>query len=277
MGSRSAPKRREASAGLPDYGNPPVSEVACGIGFQPLKRFLMPYLGLYWTRIRRTFPTCEHANPYSPNPSGEPGWLDPVTGLPLPRAWFISSSKDRLIQLQGDCFFYNWRRLADDAIYPRYQRLLGEYRDLRNGFVDFLKEHEFPALSVMNTELTYVNHIPQEQGWSSPADLSKVFRDYCWTPDQGRFLPAPTHATWRMQFDMGNNNGTLSVSIVPGKRVKDQMPSLKMEISAKKRMSGQTVEETEGWFDDAHGWIVKGFEDLTQEKFQKSAWKKLDA
>ncbi|MGQ0547806.1 MAG: TIGR04255 family protein [Betaproteobacteria bacterium] len=261
---------------MPDYANPPVSEVACGISFEPLKRFLIPHIGLYWTRIRDAFPTCEHAVPYSPNPSGEPGWIDAASGLPLPRSWFIAPNKDRLVQLQGDCFFYNWRRLSDADVYPRYNKLIGEYRALLDSFLVFLEETRFPAPSVTTCELTYVNHIPQEHGWTSPADLSKVFKDYCWAQKNGRYLPSPKHATWRVRFDMPDDHGNLTVNVVPAKRVKDEMPTLKLEITAKTKMAGKPVAETTNWFDIAHEWIVRGFADLTQDDFQRTAWKRLN-
>lgn len=270
---REAAIRRDAGfSQLPDYANPPVSEVACGISFQPLKRFLFPHVGLYWARIRNAFPTCEHAAPLSA--SNEAGWLDSVTGLPLPRSWFIAPNKQRLIQLQGDCFYYNWRRLGDEDAYPRFHNLIGEYKEHLTGFLAFLKDNEIPPPSVIGCELTYVNHIPQEQGWTSPADLSRVFKDYYWSTSDGRFLPPPKSATWKIQFGMPNDNGDLTVTVIPALRVKDQMPTLKLEILAKLRTADKSVEETSAWFDLAHEWIVRGFADLTQEEFQKTAWKK---
>jgi uncharacterized protein (TIGR04255 family) len=265
--------RRDAgSGGLPDYANPPVSEVACGISFEPLKRFLLPHVGLYWARIRDAFPMCEHAAPLVTGT--DPGWMDSATGLPLPRTWFITPNKDRLIQLQGDCFYYNWRRLGENDVYPRYHRLIGAYKELVGGFLTFLNENQISPPSVTGCELTYVNHIPQEHGWTSAADLSKVFKDYCWTQEGGRFLPPPTSATWKVQFGMPNDSGNLTVNVVPATRVKDQMPTLKLEITARMKAADKSVDETSDWFDIAHEWIVRGFADLTQEEVQKTAWKK---
>ena len=53
----------ETLARLPSYKNPPVDEVVCGCQFQPLGRFKLPHLGLFWEKFRREFPTTEHAPP----------------------------------------------------------------------------------------------------------------------------------------------------------------------------------------------------------------------
>jgi uncharacterized protein (TIGR04255 family) len=269
---RATESRREADR-LPDYGNPPVSEVACGISFEPLKQFLLPHVGLYWARIKDKFPICEQAAPYSARP--EPGWIDSATGLPLPRLWFITENSEGLIQLQGDCFFYNWRRLGDEGVYPRYQRVIATYRECLTGFIAFLSEQKIAPPSVTSCELTYVNHIPQEQGWDSTAQLSKVFTDFCWSQRSNRFLPPPKNLTWKVQFPLPDNKGNLTVDVQPAKRVKDQMPTLKFEISAKNRSPSNSIADTWAWFDLAHDWIVRGFADLTQEDFQRRAWKKI--
>jgi uncharacterized protein (TIGR04255 family) len=270
---RTAVVRQPVAGGdLPDYRNPPVSEVACGVNFQPLKQFLLPHVGLFWGRIRKDYPLPQHAAPLST--ATEPAWIDPVTELPLPRVWFISPDKAGLVQLQGDCLYYNWRRLSDDNVYPRYRSVIARYKQLVGEFLAFLEENGIPPPAVTGCELTYVNHIPSEQGWTSPADLYKVFRDYCWTGGEGRFLPDPKNVSWKVQYPIDENNGTLTVAANSAVRVRDQMPTMKLELSAKLRMNEKSINDTWRWFDVAHEWIVRGFGDLTQSDFQKTAWQR---
>ena len=98
-------KKESEPAPLPSYRNPPVNEVVCGARFAALERFMVPHIGLFWDSVRKDFPNCEHAAPLSVDLSV----LDAATGLPIPRIWLINRSEDRLIQLQKDVFFYNWR------------------------------------------------------------------------------------------------------------------------------------------------------------------------
>ena len=78
-----------------------------------------------------------------------------------------------------------------------------------------------------------------------------------------------------MQFSLPEDRGTLTVNVVPAVRVKDQVPTLKLEMSAKVRTTSKSIDDTWSWFDLAHEWIVRGFDDLTQEEFQTTAWKKV--
>src|SRR4051812_4830260 len=106
-------KAAPAAAGaprLPSFRTPPVAEVVAGAIFDvSIPGFLIPHVGLFWQRIKNEFPETQHFMPLIP-PTGEPKWVDSSLGVPLPRVWFLSKTKQNIIQLQGDCFFYNWRK-----------------------------------------------------------------------------------------------------------------------------------------------------------------------
>jgi uncharacterized protein (TIGR04255 family) len=44
------------SQNLPDYKNPPVIEVACGISFETIEKLRGPHFGLFWKKVRKKFP-----------------------------------------------------------------------------------------------------------------------------------------------------------------------------------------------------------------------------
>jgi len=255
---------------LPEFKNPPVSEVACGATFVPLKQFTTAHGGLYWSRIRGDFPETEHATPLS---TPGQGWFDPKLGLPLPRQWFISKDKQGLIQLQGDCLFFNWRRVADTDLYPRYATVIENYKKYLATFLELLRDLAIPTPGVTGCELTYVNHIPQEHGWKSVHDLAVVFHDLHWRDRTGRFLPVPTNIVWKMDFPLPTT-GTLTVSLARATRVKDQMPTLKLDLTARAAFQEVKFDDIWPWFDMAHEWIVRGFADLTQEEIQDKVWKR---
>jgi uncharacterized protein (TIGR04255 family) len=254
----------------PRFDRPPVGEVACGATFGRLPRFTTAHGGLFWSRIHDEFPESEHAAPMA-TPTQD--WIDASSGLPLPRQWFISKDKQGLIQLQGDCLFYNWRRIEENSAYPSYKSVVASYKKYSAVFRDFLRDLNFPTPVVTGCELTYVNHIPQEHGWESIDDLSNVFRDLTWRKDSGRFLPTPRDLSWGMHFSLPTA-GTLRVSLSPGTRVRDQMPTLKFELSAKVALQAKSFDDIWEWLDLAHQWIIRGFVDLTQEEIQYKVWKR---
>lgn len=268
--ARAGPTHMGAEGDLPSYEKPPVSEVACGATFAAIKQFTTAHGGLFWSRIRDEFPEAEHAAPLA---TPAEGWFDSNLGLPLPRQWFISKDKQGLIQLQGDCLFFNWRRINDDDVYPRYGSVVRSYREILSAFLAYLSEMQFPTPAVTGCELTYVNHIPQTDGWKSANDLSSVFRDFIWNPALGRFLPTPKSAAWKAQFPMPSG-GILTASLAQATRVRDQMPTLKFELSAKKTFQEKPFDDIWSWLDEAHEWIVRGFSDLTQDEIQRKVWKR---
>lgn len=257
---------------LPEYKKPPINEVACGLRFQPLSQFYLPYTGLFWEKIKKDFPECQHAQPLLSDSTVMT--VDGITGLPLPRIWFLSANKQELVQLQPDCFFYNWRKLGEPGAYPRFPTIILSFKKLLQIFVAFLAEVKLSPVVPVRYELTYVNHIPKGEGWQSIEDIGNLLMDVRWDTRQGRFLPAPQNITWRAQFDLPDGAGTLSVSLNQVTRVTDQTPALRLDIQATGIPKDTSLDALWPWFELAHTWIVKGFEDLTHPETQSKVWEK---
>ena len=118
---------------LPDFNNPPVNEVVCGLSFEKLKGFKSHHLGLFWLKIKDEFPLVEHAVRLEYNPQQ----FDLKEYLP--RVWFIRKEQNRLIQLQDDKFYFNWRRMQEDETYPRYKTIIEDFKNNLSKFDNFLE------------------------------------------------------------------------------------------------------------------------------------------
>ena len=46
-------------ASLPEFGNPPVREVAISIQFSPLTKWQGPHAGLFWSEIKNDYPKTQ--------------------------------------------------------------------------------------------------------------------------------------------------------------------------------------------------------------------------
>lgn len=262
---------------LPSYRKPPVGEVVAGVVFeQAIPDFLIGHVGLFWNRLMKDFPHSQHFGPFVAA-GGEPRWLDSVTGLPLPRVWLLSKSKHELIQLQGDCFFFNWRKLSDSDVYPRYPSIISSLEKHLREFVRFLHDQGFPEPKPMLCELTYTNYVLKGAGWKSVEDIEGIFRDFCWTQTKGRFLKTPGAVSWTAAFDLPNKFGTLTAKLLQATRRTDSTPTLRLDLIARGINEATNVSELRPWFDLAHEWIVEGFTDLTTPKAQKDLWEREDA
>jgi|LQYC01.1.fsa_nt_gi uncharacterized protein (TIGR04255 family) len=258
---------------LPSYKNPPVNEVVCGIRFHPPENFRIPHIGLLWDKFRGNYPNILHASVISSTKGEIP--LDPATGLPLPRVWFINEQDDQLIQFQVDRFYFNWRRRQN--VYPRFPHVIQGFENVLNMVMIFFNEFKLGELMPIECELSYINHIPKGQGWNTTEDLPKVFSDFVWKQTKGRFLPKPENVAWQADFPLPENKGHLTVNLKHAIRTEDKLSLFVLELIARGLGESMDNKGIRDWFDVAHEWIVRGFTDLTTSEVQRGFWEREDA
>lgn len=263
-------KPQPKKSGLADYDRPPVVEVVYGIKFKPLSGWLVPHIGAFWQSVSDEFPRCEHAPPIM----GDSDVVDPATGIPLPRVWLISGDHDRLIQLQPGRFLFNWRHREGAGPYPRYRPLSRKFFSLFDKFQKFVTAHQLGDIELLECELTYRNHVFEQEGWQFPEQIGRVVKHTEWQNRDYRFLPHPSAISWQIRFPFQEQLGELSVKLNPAKRVQDDKQLLVLEMSSRGRPADVPLLHMKGWFSHAHEWIVRGFEDLTTEEVQEELWGK---
>ncbi len=256
---------------LPGYNAPPVIEVVSGITFERLERFKIPYFGKFWNKIADEFPGCEHAPPLD---FGKPSIDDPVTGFPLPRVWYINESKDKLIQLQLNKFFFNWRKMEEAHIYPSFEKISEQFNNYLNVFWSFLNELNLNQPNVLSCELTYINHIALNEGYNKVEDIGLIFPDFVWRNSENRFLKNPNQGSIQFNFQLPEDKGQFLIKLNSATRRIDKSPMLVLEISAQGLGGNKSPEAMADWFELAHEWIVKSFEDLTNKNIQDKIWRK---
>ena len=262
-----------SSQPLPDYTNPPINEVVCGILFETIKQFLVPHFGLLWDKFRNEYPRCRHVDPLMPLIE-TPTRSEPDTRfseVPLPRVWFVHDD-GRIIQVQRDRFHHNWRKLKPTDEYPRYDAVFQMFRTHFDTFQKFLTEHNLGGIVPRQYEMTYVNIIPQGEGWVTEEDMLKVFPDFVWRSVKDRFLPHPTVINWQTNVNLPNEAGRLHMNIQNAIRTADKHGVLRLELTARGIGTDQSLDGMQDWFDLAHEWIVRGFADITDIQIQKNVW-----
>lgn len=257
----------------PSYKQPPVHEVVIGFSFSHLAGLKIPHLGLLWDRFREDYPTVEHAIPLG---GGEQIVLDTSTGLPLPRVWFIDKSETRVIQIQSDRFYFNWRHRKNEDVYPRYRNIESQFKANLLVLEAFLNEMKLGVLNPTECELTYINHIPKSEGWETIDELAKVFTDLCWNPKEARFLPKPKNLAWQAAFVLPDNKGQLRIRLSEATRKTDLVPLIVLELNARGIGDIKTTDQIWNWYSVAHDWIVNGFADITTQEMQFQKWGRED-
>lgn len=267
---------------LSAYSNPPVIEVVCGLNFVPLDAFKSIHIGLLWERFKENFPQVEEHPPlttvieqYGIAPVAPPtAQIQMLQVPPLPRVWFIDESGRRILQIQRDTFLHNWRKLTPEDHYPRFNTVLGTFKDQFQVFGDFIQTHDLGRVDPIQCELTYVNHIAQSEFWSLGDSLCGVFPDFSWRKGNDRFLPLYRGFVLQNTFILPDEMGRLYVSLQIANRKNESSydPIIAMEMKARGIPKDQSTVTVWEWFDVAHEWIVRGFSDLTSEGIQKKVW-----
>ena len=259
--------------GFPSYRRPPVAEVMCSLQYAPVANMHMAHVGRYWAAIQSDFPLVDEKLP-APRvvertdhaPATEPP-RNLFDQMPWPRTWFLEQTRRRLIQVQRDRFIYNWRKLDPADDYPRYDPISEEFFEHWQGFLDFLRSLDLPSPVPDLCELTYVNVIPQGDGWRTIQEGCGLFSFVDWH-GQTDFLPPPHEVRGLLRFDMPDNQGRLQVDLNPARwTVTGDLPVLRFSLTARGGPAGDvTPHSLRCWFDLAHEWIVKGFTELVDRK-----------
>lgn len=267
---------RAQALALPSYESPPVIEVACGVHFEPMSGFTLPFFGAFWQTIREQYPTTEEKQPLAPvieklGPGDDVGThILGFNTVPLPRVFLIDDSKNWVMQMQRDRFLHNWRKTDEESVYPRFPTVSQRFFAAWHRFSEFCTREKVGAIQPLQLELTYINHIPLGQGWGRVCEVGNVVPDVCWRPDHS-FLPDPESIGWNASFLLPEQQGRLHVQLRRGLRQKDRKTVLLCELTARGMNLGESIEP---WFEMAREWIVRGFTDLTSEHVQKVYWRR---
>ncbi len=192
---------------------------------------------------------------------------------PIARTWFIHKNETGIVQVQRDRFLHNWKKVREDDEYPRFGRVIQLFKERLATFEAFLAEQNLGTIQPLQYELTYVNHIPRGESWSTLADTGNVFPDFTRRNGQSRFLPVPETVNWRTTFVLPDNVGRLHAVIRSAIRTEDQTPIIQLELTARGMPQETSREAMWSWFDLAHTWIVNGFTDLGSENVRKKVWR----
>lgn len=262
MGSSAAP--------MPKYRKPPVMEVAISVQFDELAGFQPVHFGLLWERIRDRYPHTEH---HPPLPSivelfegsgSQRATLTFDAGFPVGRCWYLTDDNLRLIQVQPDRFILNWRKLDTDIEYPSYDTLRDEFSEELGLLEAFIRDNELGDFQPTQCEVTYVNHIPQGQGWQRRADLSNVLTTWTGATSEGS-LPEAEDARLAWQYRLGESSplGRLHVQLQSATRKRDGIPIFALQLTARGTPTNEGIRGVLEFNDLAHEWIVRGFTAIT--------------
>lgn len=244
---------------LVTFDRPPVNEVVLGRAFLHRPDFFIPYYGVFWDRIRETFPLVEQATPIV---DAQDMQVTDAFASFMPRVWFLSHDKTQMVQIQNGRLYFNWRKAADQSNdYIRFQEVRRGFDGAWRALSELVKEMTGAPLQSTRGELTYVNYL-EMPGKTELEVAEKGLRDFAWDRSQ-RFLPTPTKLIRNMSFPIPNGGGELAVVLHSAKNNMTGGEAIKLELSAKGPASDDA--SFNEWATRAHDFLVQGFVDLTTD------------
>jgi len=242
--------------------------------FAPIPGFNIQHFGLFYERVRGDYPQFE-THPTIANVTESVGPTRPerrlqfsVSDVPEIRCWYLDESGTTLIQLQRDRFVQNWRKVTGSETYPHYPALRESFEKEWQRFCDFLGEEKLERPKVNQCEVTYVNNIEYDKGWSGYGELDKVVATLATPKPKNRFLPDPERINMQVTYRLEQNAGRLYASIVPVIRNRDGEEVLQMTLTARGAPKSSSTEDVFAWLDLGRRWVVRGFADFTTEEMQ---------
>ena len=168
---------------LPEFAAPPVIETSIGIQFDGLENYVSLDAASYRERIQSEYPRLEEHPPLDPafetfGPAdGQIGQaqIQLVQGAMQPRYFFINGDDDKLVQLQSDRLFLNWRKRSEGGEYPRHARIRSEFGEKLEELVEWAGEKRLGQINPTQCEALYVNRIPLRDAAGAKCGLSYFF------------------------------------------------------------------------------------------------------
>lgn len=266
--------------GLPNFENPPLTEVAISIQFDSLPLLQAPQIGLLWSKFRSRFPQTEQHIPLDPyiekfdQDSKQTIQLEFSNVPPVPRCWFLNEKGSELIQVQLNRFTRNWRKVNNEDEYPRYEYVRNQFAEDLIEFCQFLEDEDIGEFNPIQCEISYINHIEQMETWGNHSELEKVLA--MWNPrDCDDLTPSLENIRVATRHIFRDGAGAplarLHISTQPAYSSSNNQPVFVMNITARGTPSVQSIDGVLSFVDKGRELIVRGFKSATTSEMHE-AW-----
>ena len=174
-------------------------------------------------------------------------------------------------QVQRNCFLHNWRKRRREDVYPGYDTVVGNFEKYLSDFKEFLSEEKLGKIIPNQYEITYIDHIFENDGWETINSVDKIFPNLVPFKDRIILSADIREINWQTVFGLPDDYGQLQLSIRNARRKSDNRHLLRIEFSAR---SNEPHEPMRDWFDFAHEVIIELFSNLISEEIQQKNWRR---
>ncbi|KMQ49441.1 hypothetical protein CHISP_3644 [Chitinispirillum alkaliphilum] len=238
------------------FSKPPINEVVCGIQFDS-SHFDFRIQDQFYEAIKDAYPNIKENPPLPIIFDREATPPQPVNRVPLIRHFFISGDNSKLIQLQDGRLLFNWRKIEEKHVYPKFDAVFSEFMKIWEK-LSLIFEGNNIKVTPNQVELTYIDHIVRADFGEQWA-LEKIFTFFSKTPvvDDLYFrfgIPAP------------DLSGHLTITSQSGQRITDHKDVIILDSTLRGINRNMDISN---WFKKAHDCIYAFFMDSITEDAKK--------
>jgi uncharacterized protein (TIGR04255 family) len=257
---------------LADFDNAPVAEISVGVEYEPLDGWNATHYGLLWEPLGSEYPKTESqwsmtSLPHFPVAIPFPG---PAPNI---RCLFIDGTGNKLILVQSDRLFANWRRMAVTDEYPHYASVRPRFVEVWSELGKLLEAKSLGPAKLGACEVTYMNHLELGHGWSSVAELPTIIRG--WAPQSVEVLNNLCALSMTTMYQVGDD-ALINIALQPAIRHRDGQEIQQLTVSARVRPTSDMEDDMLVGLDRAHELAVTAFVEHTSDNMHRW-WKRKDS
>jgi uncharacterized protein (TIGR04255 family) len=236
---------------LPEFDQPPVSEMALGVQFAPITGFTSGHYGWFWKLYLGSIWTkAQDANrlvPQFEKFDEKEMWQVPSPPIVIQnlqhadRILFINDDDDRIIQLQNDRFHYNWRK-REQRDYPSFATINSEFRERLQVFETFVRDCGLENPLYNQWELTYFNIVYKGDLWNDADDWAKLFPGLIARADTHDLGLVRVPSISMQKFEIQPRRGHLYV-VAQHVKAEDGREALQVNLTAR----GPVIADDQDW------------------------------
>jgi len=236
--------------------NPPLVELVIGIQFNNpiINNELINKI--YNSLFISDFPKIEEKQPI---PSAIEEFNKPTITRILngfhSRKLFISCDNNKLIQIQPDKILFNWRKVSNEDLYPRFNNVFQEFFTHLNKIEKLIKCKD----EINQYEITYIDHFQLDLFNIVSYNLSKIFNVFTLKEELSSILII-------YSIPQSLINGNLNMSFQSAIRSIDNKKIIAVESSCRGYKKEDTINE---WFKNSHDILYDYFFSILTEESKK--------
>ena len=265
---------------LPSFRSPPVIETALSVQFEPLKGMSNAHLGLFWDRVRETYPKLQDADPIEPQierfgndlPRARFPQLRIAASHPAARLRMSSEDGHAMLQFQNGRMVFNWRRLDGESEYPRWTQVEQQFQQALRELTAFAEAEELGSIKPNHWEVTYVNHLVKGREWQDPADWQDVLPGVIGTTSAasaGVFETMGCHT----HFTLPDDAGRLHIELTHGFAGPEEDADELLIVQLTARGGIDESRDVSAGLALGHEAIVRSFAEITGQRVRKEIWR----